>query len=128
MMVKDEVFYGIIHEMDEKKSVLKYSEDEDIIKNVWKNMGMEMEVEIAQTTSTIEEVATSEIANTTTANTTNTIERPKYKLSDLKNLKLDELQQICQDMGINIQKVSEKTGKMLKKTKTELMEEIIHYS
>ncbi len=126
MMLKDEVFYAIIHEMDEKKSVFKYSEDEDIIKNVWKNMRMEMIDEIAETKSTVEITTTT--TETTSANTSNTIERPKYKLSDLKNLKLDELQQICQDMGINIQKVSEKTGKMLKKTKTELMEEIIHYS
>ena len=48
------------------------------------------------------------------------------KNMNIKKLKIDELREYCVNNNINIYKVSEKTGKDIKKTKDELLSEINH--
>lgn len=44
-------------------------------------------------------------------------------INDLKKMKIDELRNYCTNYNINIYKISEKTGKQIKKTKDELLSE-----
>jgi len=48
-------------------------------------------------------------------------------LSKLKKLKVDELKEICIKYEISLTKISDKTSKMINKTKTELIEDIEAY-
>ena len=56
------------------------------------------------------------------------VEIKKYTQPELKNMKLEELQTICKEMKIDIQKKSEKTIKMLNRTKQELIDDILSKS
>jgi hypothetical protein len=60
--------------------------------------------------------------------TTNTAEKKNnnYNEKDLKKLKLDELKKLAEENNINIKKNSDKTNKMIGKTKTELIENLIN--
>lgn len=53
------------------------------------------------------------------------VDKKKYTQQELKNMKLEELQSICKEFGIDIQKKSEKTIKMLNRTKQELIDDIL---
>ena len=46
-------------------------------------------------------------------------------INDYKKMKVDELREYCINNNINIHKISEKTGKEIKKTKDELINEIV---
>ena len=48
-------------------------------------------------------------------------------LSKLKKLKVDELKEICIKYEISLTKISDKTSKMINKTKTELIDDIEAY-
>jgi len=47
-------------------------------------------------------------------------------INDYKKMKVDELREYCINNDINIHKISEKTGKEIKKTKDELLSEIMN--
>ena len=64
-----------------------------------------------------------ENASTTKPTTVSTIVNSNNKIN-LKKMKIDELRNYCVDNSIDIHKTSEKTGKQIKKTKDELLNEL----
>ena len=50
-----------------------------------------------------------------------------FTMGEIQKMKLEELQNICKEMGISLEKISEKTGKSIKRTETELIEQIMKY-
>ncbi len=114
MIWKDEIYYGMVHETDGEKSILKYSRDEEILKKMWRSINLhDMFNFFLEKRDEKKEGDEEEI--------------PSFSTSQLQKMKMEELQKICQDMGISIEKLSEKTGKSIKKTKTEMIDEIAKY-
>ena len=64
-----------------------------------------------------------ENASTIKPTTVSTIVNSNNKIN-LKKMKIDELRNYCVDNSIDIHKTSEKTGKQIKKTKDELLNEL----
>ena len=116
MIWKDEIYYPIVHEMDEEKSIMCYSRDREILEKIWKICKTEEMFDFFRMEENNEKVDGEVIE-----------EKIKVSMTQIQKMKVDELQKICKEMGISIDKISEKTGKSIKKTKTELIEEVIRY-
>lgn len=128
---KKEVFYPIVHEKNEDMTVLRYSRDSEILETIWKYFDiyttMKNRIQIIQNPPS-EEVATLQLEGNAPSQTNNEeqmriVNQVKTE-KDLKKLKLEELQQVATYYQIELQKISEKTMKLIKKTKTELMEDL----
>jgi predicted HTH domain antitoxin len=111
MIWKDEIYYPMIHETDKEKSILCYSRDQSMLKKIW---GMMQIQEMSDFFIKKEEEGKEDSI--------------RVCMEEIQKMKLDELQNQCKEMGISIEKISEKTGKSIKKTKNELMDEIKKYS
>lgn len=90
-----------------------YSKNKDIIESLWKYFKLD-EIEIL-----IEELKDDNNGSEETFN--------NLDLSKLKKLKVDELKEICIKYEISLTKISDKTSKMINKTKTELIDDIEAY-
>jgi hypothetical protein len=89
-------------------SIITYSKYSDIIENIWKYLNIYEELEnIKKKQIEIENIGT------------------KYNLSILKNLKLDNLKELCIENNIELMKKSEKTSKMISKIKNDLINDLI---
>jgi hypothetical protein len=116
MIWKDEVYYPIVHETDEEKTIFRYSRDKDLMEEIWKRMNIhEMkEFFIKKREEVVEETKSENLV-------------VAFTMGEIQKMKLEELQNICKEMGISLEKISEKTGKSIKRTKTELIEQIVKY-
>ena len=81
-------------------SILKYSEHQEIIDNIFKYFKIEDNIAI------INPVVESN--------------SKKYTIDNLKNLKVEEIKNLCKDNNIDLVKKSDKTGNMINKLKIEL--------
>jgi len=114
ILVKDnDIFKPLLYSNDDNIDSLcfLYSKNKNIIENLWKYFKLD-EIELC-----IEELKddnNDEIVN-------------NLDLSKLKKLKVDELKEICIKYEISLTKISDKTSKMINKTKTELIEDIEAY-
>lgn len=116
MIWKDEVYYPIVHETDEEKSIFRYSTNKDFLEEIWKRMNIhEMKEFFMVKKEEVNEETKSE--NPVIA----------FTMGEIQKMKLEELQNTCKEMGISLEKISEKTGKSIKRTKTELIEQIVKY-
>jgi hypothetical protein len=115
MIWKDEVYYPIVHETDEEKTIFQYSRDKDFMEEIWKRMKIHEMKEFFMEKK--EEVEESKSENPVLA----------FTMGEIQKMKLEELQNTCTGMGIPLEKISEKTGKSIKRTKTELIEQIVKY-
>ena len=121
ILVKDnDIFKPLIDNNDDNSNCnnsdtlcFLYSKNKNIIENLWKYFKLD-EIEIC-----IEELKEDKNGNEETFN--------NLDLSKLKKLKVDELKEICIKYEISLTKISDKTSKMINKTKTELMEDIEAY-
>jgi hypothetical protein len=104
-------------------SILKYSEHQEIIDNIWKYFKINDNI--------IQNDKQSDINNDITT-TSDIIEEnndeeksKKYNIDKIKNLKVDEIKKLCEDNNIELLKKSDKTGKMINKLKIELITELL---
>lgn len=89
-------------------SIITYSKYGDIIENIWKYLNIYEELEnIKKKQIEIENIGT------------------KYNILILKNLKLDNLKELCIENNIELTKKSEKTSKMISKIKNDLINDLI---
>ena len=118
MIWKDEVYYPIVHEMDEEKTIFRYSRDKKFMEEIWNRMNIhEMKEFFMEKKEEENEDEESKSENPVLA----------FTMGEIQKMKLEELQNTCKCMGISFEKISEKTGKSIKRTKTELMEQIVKY-
>jgi hypothetical protein len=116
VLVKDnDVFKPLMDSNDNNTDVLcfLYSKNKDIIESLWKYFKLD-EIEIC-----IEELKDNKDESEETFN--------NLDLSKLNKLKVDELKEICIKYEISLTKISDKTSKMINKTKTELIQDINLY-
>ena len=116
ILVKDnDVFKPLMDSNDDNTDVLcfLYSKNKNIIESLWKYFKLD-EIEIC-----IEELKEDKNGSEETFN--------NLDLSKLKKLKVDELKEICIKYEISLTKMSDKTSKMINKTKTELIDDIEAY-
>ena len=113
ILVKDNDIFKPLSNNDEENQCFLYSKNNDIIKNLWKYFKLD-DIELC-----IEELKDDKDGNEETFN--------NLDLSKLKKLKVDELKEICIKYEISLTKISDKTSKMINKTKTELIEDIEYY-
>ncbi len=123
LVLKNEVYQPIVHERDENETILRYSKHKDVLEMIWRYMNIYqdmMEVDRENKMGVMEEDVRDEEQD-------GKVERKHYTKHELKSMKLDELQNVAKENGIEIEKNSEKTGKKVKKLKNELMEDILVY-
>ena len=116
ILVKDnDIFKPLMNSNDDNIDTLcfLYSKNKNIIESLWKYFKLD-EIEIC-----VEELKDNKDENEETFN--------NLDLSKLKKLKVDELKEICIKYEISLTKMSDKTSKMINKTKTELIEDIEAY-
>jgi hypothetical protein len=116
VLVKDnDIFKALIDSNDDNTDVLcfLYSKNKNIIENLWKYFKLD-EIEICIEELKDDKDDTEEIIN-------------NLDLCKLKKLKVDELKEICIKYEISLTKISDKTSKMINKTKTELIDDIEAY-
>ena len=116
ILVKDnDIFKPLMDSNDDNTDTLcfLYSKNKNIIESLWKYFKLD-EIEIC-----IEELKEDKNGMEETFN--------NLDLSKLKKLKVDELKEICIKYEISLTKMSDKTSKMINKTKTELIDDIEAY-
>ena len=117
ILVKDnDIFKPLLDNNDEENNDMfcfLYSKNKNIIESLWKYFKLD-EIEIC-----IEELKDDKDGKEETFN--------NLDLSKLKKLKVDELKEICIKYEISLTKISDKTSKMINKTKTELIDDIEAY-
>jgi hypothetical protein len=116
ILVKDnDIFKPILDSNDDNIDTLcfLYSKNKNIIESLWKYFKLD-EIEICIEELKENKDGTEEIVN-------------NLDLSKLKKLKVDELKEICIKYEISLTKMSDKTSKMINKTKTELIDDINLY-
>lgn len=95
-------------------SILKYSEHQEIIDNIWKYFKVEENVILENVNVSDENKEVIENKN------------KKYNIDKLKNLKVDEIKKMCEENNIELLKKSDKTNKMINKLKIELITELLN--
>ena len=98
-------------------SILKYSEHQEIIDNIWKYFKICDIVKV----DNISENENKEVIEIENEN-----KNKKYNIDKLKNLKVDEIKKLCEDNNIELLKKSDKTGKLINKLKIELITELLN--
>lgn len=112
ILVKDNDIFKPLMDSNDTLCFL-YSKNKNIIESLWKYFKLD-EIEIC-----IEELKDDKNGTEETFN--------NLDLSKLNKLKVDELKEICIKYEISLTKISDKTSKMINKTKTELIECIEAY-
>jgi hypothetical protein len=139
MMHMNNIYYPIVHKDTDKKSYLLFSKDYDIYLQVWEYMKLDMMHQFFEEEKKIKEEELKKEVEEGEENVIDemdrivydkpeSIEKKKYSQQQLKNMKLEELQTISKEMGIDIQKKSDKTVKMLNRTKQELIDDLLSLS
>ncbi len=141
MMHMNNIYYPIVHKDTDKKSYLLFSKDYDIYLQVWEYMKLDEmhqffeeekrlkeKDEKEETEDNVIEEMEKIVYDRESDSLIQVVEIKKYTQPELKNMKLEELQTICKEMKIDIQKKSEKTIKMLNRTKQELIDDILSKS
>ena len=108
-------------------SSLMYSDNKDIIDNLWKYLNID-EIYISNIKLKEEEENNKkqkEINEQEKNNEDNETKKSKYSIDFLNNLKIDSLKKLCTDNSILLQKTSEKTNKMINKLKNELINDLL---
>lgn len=116
ILVKDnDIFKPLMANNDEEDcQYFIYSKNKNIIENLWKYFKLdEIEICIEELKDNKEDIIEENVNN--------------LDLAKLKKLKVDELKEICVKYEISLTKVSDKTSKMINKTKTELIDDIESY-
>jgi hypothetical protein len=117
ILVKDNDIFKPLLDNNEEENIdtncFLYSKNKNIIESLWKYFKLD-EIEIC-----IEELKDDKNGTEETFN--------NLDLSKLKKLKVDELKEICIKYEISLTKMSDKTSKMINKTKTELIDDIEAY-
>jgi len=122
MVLKNEVYQPIVHETDANETILRYSKHKDELEMIWRYMN------IYQDMIDIDRENKMEVVQETQGECEEgNVERKVYTKQELKSMKLEDLQNVAKENGIEIEKNSEKTGRKVKKLKNELMEDIIMY-
>jgi hypothetical protein len=95
-------------------SIITNSKYSELIENIWKYLNINEEIEI-------------EIEKNKNINISKTeeISGKKYNLSILKDLKLDNLKNLCIENNIDLTKKSDKTSKMINKIKIDLINDLL---
>ena len=113
----------IYNDIKTQDSIIKYSNEEELIDNLFiyfkldelleiqkKEYMQEKDSEIQEKDSKIQEHSTEK----------------KFNIGTIKNLKIEELQKLCETHNISIFKKSEKTDKDIKKLKLELINDLLN--
>jgi len=111
VLVKDNDIYKSML-LNSDKTLITYSDNKGLVENLWKYF------KLTDINECLEELKQIEINNEK-----NDLSE-KIDMTKMKKLKVDELKEVCSKYDISLQKVSEKTGKMINKTKSELLEEL----
>lgn len=120
--------------LSKNNSIFTFSSDSEIINKLWKYLNIDEqnlnEKSLNQnnifnqycTSNSSEDLKINEsLENIFTTNIKNT----KYKNNYLKTLKINDIQKLCEENNILLQKKSEKTLKMINKLKNELIDELL---
>lgn len=117
----------LIDKEDNINSILKYSDKKDLIDNMWKlfnvKINNEKKIEIDTSPNIINNT---EILQENNKNEEIQTTNKKISYNDIKNLKIDELKVMCNKYNISINKPSEKTGKLINKLKSELINDLLN--
>lgn len=116
ILVKDnDIFKPLMANDDEEDcQYFIYSKNKNIIENLWKYFKLdEIEICIEELKDNKEDIIEETVNN--------------LDLAKLKKLKVDELKEICIKYEISLTKLSDKTSKMINKTKAELIDDIEAY-
>ena len=117
ILVKDnDIFKPLLDSNDNNTDTLYflYSKNKNIIENLWRYFKLdEIEICIEELKDNKEDIIEETVNN--------------LDLAKLKKLKVDELKEICIKYEISLTKVSDKTSKMINKTKAELIDDIEAY-
>ena len=124
-------------ESEYEYSLLKYSEEKDIIDKVWdyfKINDLQKSIE-EKNTSTLEikdPIESKNLVEEVFIEKDNTVpienkemKQNKYNDPYLKSQKIEFIKKLCNDESIILTKISEKTGKMINKLKNELIEDLL---
>jgi hypothetical protein len=116
ILVKDnDIFKPLMANDDEEDcQYFIYSKNKNIVENLWKYFKLdEIEICIEELKDNKEDIIEETVNN--------------LDLAKLKKLKVDELKEICIKYEISLTKLSDKTSKMINKTKGELIDDIEAY-
>ncbi len=116
ILVKDnDIFKPLMANDDEEDcQYFIYSKNKNIVENLWKYFKLdEIEICIEELKDNKEDIIEETVNN--------------LDLAKLKKLKVDELKEICIKYEISLTKLSDKTSKMINKTKAELIDDIEAY-
>jgi len=142
LLCENEIYKPILNK---NNSIIRYSDNNNIIDKLWKLLDIKIidNVDILDNKKLvceeilkepfidkIEEKDKKNIFNSyfnESINTNNVsiISDVKYKIDDLKNLKITDIKTLCEENNILLKKNSEKTLKMINKLKEELIEELL---
>jgi hypothetical protein len=118
--------------LSKNNSIFTFSSDSEIINKLWKYLNIDEQNKVEQNinkNNIFNQYCTSNISEDEKINesieTINTIKNSKYKNNYLKNLKINDIQKLCEENNILLQKKSEKTLKMINKLKNELIDELL---
>ena len=127
--------------LSKNNSIFTFSSDSEIINKLWKYLNIDEqnlnEKSLNQnnifnqycTSNSSEDGKISEslenIDNNANNIFTTNIKNNKYKNNYLKTLKINDIQKLCEENNILLQKKSEKTLKMINKLKNELIDELL---
>lgn len=112
MILYENETYNPILMKDSSYSILKYSNDKDIIDIIFKYFK-------------IDEIDKINQKETEKDYEKNKYTESKFNLSNLKKMKIDEIKNLCNENNISLLKKSEKTLKMINKLKDELIIELL---
>jgi hypothetical protein len=140
IMRENEIYKPILNK---NNSIFTYSNNNKIIDKLWElldinvNVNVNIDVNINLDKNNILDLKT-EIINLNNQTSINKIKnifevsqneinnvKLKFNIDNLKNFKINELKDICEENNISLKKNSDKTSKMINKLKDELIEELL---
>lgn len=113
LLLENEIYKPILmHNKNESysSSIITYSKYNELIENIWKYFNINIDLEKIE-----------KLKN----NINNEIIGNKYTMTILKDLKLDNLKNLCIENNIELLKKSEKTSKMINKIKNDLINDLL---
>ena len=113
LLLENEIYKPILmHNKNESysSSIITYSKYNELIENIWKYFNINLDLEKIE-----------KLKN----NNKNEIIGNKYTMNILKDLKLDNLKNLCIENNIELLKKSEKTSKMINKIKNDLINDLL---